>query len=160
MDIYQKHLKATWQPGVIWDKEITQNYMYLAATNFWAPLDDITEELEEKEEQINKKQQTNKWTRRLEWWQQRWKENQIIINTGETSHFLSDNIDLPNMGQVWEEVFLPNGSTLHISHKTLLPFEKLMTAARKATVLPRLKKSLVSVSIWADEGYMTIFHPG
>ena len=64
------------------------------------------------------------------------------------------------MGQSNEKVYLPNGSTLTTKHKTLLPFNQLTKTAREALVLPGLKKSLASVSKWADEGYTTIFHPG
>ncbi len=151
---------------MIRDKEITQNYTYLAATNYWAPLNDKKEEPEEEEEQINTAQPTalktdkksgNKWTRRLEKRQQKQKEHQIIIDSVATSHFLSNKINLPNMGQLKEEVFLPDGSILQTSNKTLIPFEQLTMVAHKAAVLPGLKKSLASVSKWADEGYTTIY---
>ena len=33
-------------------------------------------------------------------------------------------------------------------------------AAREADILPGLKRSLLSVSKMAEEGYTTIFHPG
>ena len=64
------------------------------------------------------------------------------------------------MGQLHEEVYLPDESTLRIAHKTLLPFEQLSKAAWEAAVLPGIKKSLASVNKWAEEVYMTIFHPG
>ena len=113
-----------------------------------------------KESDIQEQKQGNKWTRRLEIRRERRKEHQIIFDSGATSHFISDDINSPNMGQSNEKVYLPDGSTLTTKHKTLLPFNQLTTTAREASVLPGLKKSLASVSKWADEGYTTIFHPG
>ena len=136
--------------------------------NYWAPLDTINEE-EETEEAINnttlkalttQKKHRKKWTRRQERRQRKWNEHKIIIDSGATSHFLSDEINSPNMGQLKEEVYLPDGSTLTTKYKTLLPFEQLSTEAREAAVLQGLKKSLASISKWADEGYTMIFHPG
>jgi hypothetical protein len=63
------------------------------------------------------------------------------------------------MGQLHEEIYLPNGSTLRTAHKTLLPFDQLSMVAQEAAVLPSIKKSLASVNRWAEEGYMMIFHP-
>lgn len=137
--------------------------------NYWAPLDTIKEDKEDEEERINntaqKEQQAchkkeNKLTRRLTRRQQRRNEQQIIIDSGATSHFVSDDIILPNIGQMQEEVFLPDGSTLCTAHKILLPFAQLSTAAPEAAVLPGLKKSFACVNKWAEEGYTTIFHPG
>jgi hypothetical protein len=76
-----------------------------------------------------------------------------------TSHFLSNSINLPNMGQLHEEVYFLDGSTLRTAHKTLLPFKQLSKAAQEAAVLPGIKKSLASVNKWAEE-YIMIFHPG
>jgi hypothetical protein len=152
--------------------KIKPNHTYPEVTNYWTPLDTINEEDDKEEEdkeiyntiQTNPvtqiKKQGNKWTRRLAIQQDWRKDHQIIIDLGAMSHFLSDKIDSPNMGQSNEKVFLPDGSTLTTKHKTLLPFNQLTTTAREASVLPGLKKSLASVSKWADEGYTTIFHPG
>ncbi len=59
-----------------------------------------------------------------------------------------------------KEVFLPDNSTLKTSHKTKLPFEQLLDAAREAQILPGLKQSLLSVNKMSEGGYTTIFHPG
>ncbi len=148
--------------------KIKTNHTYSEVTNYWTPLDIINEEDEDKinnttqtkPEIQEQKQEGNKWTRQLAIRRERWKEHQIIFDLGATSHFLSDEIDSPNMGQSNEKVYLPDCSTLTTKHKTLLPFNQLTTTAREASVLPGLKKSLASVSKWADEGYTTIFHPG
>ena len=154
-----------WQPGKVLNK-IKANNTYPEVRNYKAPLTTIEEE-EEAEETINnttqkapttQKKQGNKWTRRQERRQNKRNEHKIIIDSGATSHFLSNEIHLPNMGQLNEDVYLPNKSILKTTCKTLLPYEQLTTEAREAAVLPGLKKSLASVSKCADEGYTTIFH--
>ena len=153
-----------WQPGVIQNK-IKQDLTYLSATNYWTPLDENEEESkeEEEEEEINMKQTTpatpegksNKWTRRTK----RQKEHQIIINSGATSHFMSKELKLPKLGESNKSVYLPNNAKLTTSYKTQLPFEQLSDRAREADMLPRLKKSLMSIIKTSQEGYTTVFHP-
>ena len=147
--------------------KIKTNHTYPEVTNYWTPLDIINEEDDDEinnttqtKPEIQEQKQGNKWTRRLAIRREQRKEHQFIFDLGATSHFLSDEIDSPNMGQSNEKVYLPDGSTLTTKHKTLLPFNQLTKTAREASVLPGLKKSLASVSKWADEGYTTIFHPG
>ncbi len=41
-----------------------------------------------------------------------------------------------------------------------LPYKQLSDKAREADILPGLKTPLISVNKMAEEGYMTIFHPG
>ena len=53
----------------------------------------------------------------------------MIVDSGATSHFVSNKINLPNMGKANEEVYLPDGSTLTTMTKTLLPFERMTMAA-------------------------------
>jgi hypothetical protein len=139
-----------------------------AVTNYWAPLETIEEEDNTEEEKINitventPKAQTisgNKWTRKLERIQNK-QAHKIIIDSSATSHFISDEINLPNTGKSNKDVYLPDGLTLTTTTKTLLPFEQMTTAAQEALVLPRLKKSIASVNKWSEEGYTTIFHPG
>jgi hypothetical protein len=99
-----------WQPGKVLDK-INTNHTYPDATNYWAPLDTIQEDDDTgKEEHINsistgreKIQQTleragNKWTRRLEAQKEKQQEHKIIIDSGATSHFVSQELDLPDTG--------------------------------------------------------------
>jgi len=77
-----------WQPGkVLSNKTITDN-AYLAATNYWTPLQtDENEEDEETEEanKINNNQipKSNKWERRLA----RRIEKRMVIDSGATTHF-------------------------------------------------------------------------
>jgi len=99
---------------------------------------------------------TYKWIRRIA----RRRENKLIIDSGATSHFITEDFHLPMEGASNKEVFLPNNATLRTSWRTKLPFDTLTTTAREADVLPGLKRSLLSVSKMSDEGYTTIFHPG
>ncbi len=87
-------------------------------------------------------------------------EHSITIDSGATSHFVSKEANLPIMGKVNDEVYLPDGSTLTAMNKTPLPFEQMTKASQEVLVLPGLKKSLASVNKWAEEGYTTIFQPG
>ena len=65
----------TWQlDTVIPTNKITTNHTYLTTTNYWAPLHDDTEEIDNDIEQINHitttqsiaHTRTNKWMRRIE----------------------------------------------------------------------------------------------
>ncbi len=101
-------------------------------------------------------QKTNKWTRQIA----RRREHKIIIDSGATSHFMSKELNLPTEGASNKEVYLPINTKLKTSRRTKLPFKTLTNAAREADILPRLKRSLLSVNKMAKEGYTTIFHPG
>jgi hypothetical protein len=153
----------TRQPGVVRNK-VNTNHTYLEATHYWTPLndkddnDDKTAEVEInmiKELATKEKRKGNKWT----WQIERRKEQQIIIDSGATSHFISEDMNLPTGGKSDKQVYLPNNTTLRTSTKTKLPFPRLSEAAREADVLPGLKQSLMSVNKMSDEGYTTIFHP-
>jgi hypothetical protein len=102
------------------------------------------------------KQKTNKWMR----WIARRRQQKIIIDSGATSHFMSEDLHLPTEGTSNKEVYLPNNDKLTTSKRTKLPFDNLTNAAREADVLPGLKQSLLSVNKMSEEGYTTIFHPG
>jgi hypothetical protein len=156
-----------WHPGKVLNK-IKVQQTYPVVTNYWAPLETIEEKDDTEEEKINStventpKAQTisgNKLTRRLERRQTK-QAHKIIIDSGATSQFISDKINLPNMGKSNKDVNLPNGLTLTTTTKTLHPFERMTTVAREALVLPGLKKSLASINKWSEEGYTTVFHPG
>ena len=84
----------------------------------------------------------------------------MIIDSGATSHFISEEMNLPKGNKSNKEVFLPDNTTLRTSTKTKLPFTQLSDGAREADILPGLKRSLMSVSKMSEEGYTTIFHPG
>ncbi len=152
--------------------KINTTHIYLDNMNYWAPLDTIKEEDDTEEESINntstskekKTQETikrtgNKWIRRSEGRKEKQHKHKIIIDSGATSHFMSPELNLPNKGPSNKEVYLPDVTKLMMENKTLLPFEQLSRAARKAEVLPGLKKSLASINKWSEEGYTTVFHP-
>jgi hypothetical protein len=139
--------------------------------NYWTPLNDDDDESTMDEEEVNlaisaKQQQqlkSNKWqrriARRLELRQQK-NEESIIIDSGATSHFVTEGLNLPRTGASEITVFLPNDSTLKASGAAQLPFEQLSDEVREATILPGLTKSLLSVNKMAENGYTTIFRPG
>ncbi len=93
--------------------KINTHHTYLDVTNYWAPLEKIEEEDDTEEEQINNiventleapTKSGNKWTRRLEKRQKKQNEHKIIFDSGATSHFMSDDMYLPNIGQSNKEV--------------------------------------------------------
>jgi hypothetical protein len=100
--------------------KISTDHTHLDDANFWSPLDnDNNNEDEENEEEINMiksitpttKHKSNKWTRRIA----RRREHRIIINSGETSHFMSEDLQLPTEGTSNKEVYLPNNAKLRLS---------------------------------------------
>ncbi len=84
----------------------------------------------------------------------------LVFNSGATSHFVPEEMNLPKKGKSNKEVFLPDNTKLHALFTTELPFEQLSEKAREADILPGLKTPLISMNKMAEEGYTTIFHPG
>jgi hypothetical protein len=84
----------------------------------------------------------------------------MIIDSRATSHFITEEMNLPKGQKSNKQVYLPDDTTLRTSTKTKLPFPNLSEAAREADILPGLKRSLMSVNKMSQEGYTTIFHPG
>ena len=84
----------------------------------------------------------------------------MIINSGATSHFISEEMNLPKGNKSNKEVHLPDNTTLRTSTKTKLPFVQLIETAREVDILPGLKQSLFSINKMSEEGYTMIFHPG
>ncbi len=133
-------------------------------TNYWTPHNDNNDANEEDEEKRitldSKKAMTepkpNIWMR----WLASRRDDKLTINSGATSNFVCKKLDLPKDGVSNKEVFLPDNSKLRTLHKTKLPFEQLLDAAREANILPGLRRSLLSVNKMSEEGYTTIFHPG
>ena len=132
--------------------------------NYWTPLNDDNDNNTDDKEEINmikelrkaEKLKGNKSTRRREQRQ----EQQMIINSGATSHFISEDMNISKRGKSSKQVYLTDDTTLRTSTKTKLPFPKISDAAREADILPGLKRSLMSVNKMSEEGYTTIFHPG
>jgi hypothetical protein len=142
------------------ENKIKQHHTYLVATNYWAPLNNDNNKNESEEEKTNviksapttATPKTNKWTRRMA----RRREQKIVINSGATSYFISEELNLPSEGKSNKEVYLPNSTRLQTSTKTKLPFKQLTEAAREAGILPGLKRSLLGVNKMAEEGYHNI----
>jgi hypothetical protein len=88
------------------------------------------------------------------------KEQKIIIDSGATSHIMSEELHLPVEGASNKTVFLPDNRQCRTSTQTKLPIKQLSEAARISDDLPGLKRSLLSINRMAEEGCTTIFHPG
>ena len=111
-------IKDIWQPGKVIANKIKTNHTYLATVDYWAPLYDESEEDEQPEKinQIKETQpivtsKTNKWTLKL------------VINSGATSNFVPEEMNLPKKGKSSKEVFLPDNTKLQASFTTELPFK-------------------------------------
>jgi hypothetical protein len=161
-----------WQPGKVISNKLNTTITYPAVTNYWTPLiDNDEDEPTTEEERINTVKSTkqlqqpksNKWKRRIARWhkmrQQRNKES-IIIDSGATSHFVTEGLNLPSTEPSDLTVYLPDDSTLRATSAMQLPFEQLTDKARRANILRGLTKSLISVNKMAENGYTTIFRPG
>ena len=153
----------TLKPGKVIVNKIKTNHTYLATTNYWGPLYNEPEE-DKQSNQINQLKETqtivttktNKWTRRIK----RRQAMKLVFDSGATSHFVPEEMNLPRKGKSNKEVFLPDNTKLQASFTTELPIEQLSEKAREADILPGLKTPLISVNKMAEEGYTTIFHPG
>ncbi len=103
---------------------------------------------------------SNKWKQRVERRhekQHQQKQHNIIFDLGATSHFMSEELNLPKTGTAHITVYLPDDSTLQATSKTQLPFVQLSPEAREANILPGLTKSLLSMNKMSENGYTTIF---
>ena len=112
--------------------KVNTNHAYLVTKNYWAPLHEAEEEEEEEEihlpktiQSIESNQKTNKWTRRIE----ERKMMKLIVDSGTTSNFVPDHIDLPKKGMSDKEVHLPDNTKLKATYTTELPLEELSTKA-------------------------------
>ncbi len=139
--------------------KLSTNHPYLEATNYWTPLNNDNNDNTDETEEINmikelgkaEKLKGNKWTGR----QARRQEQRMIIDSGATSHFVSEDMNLPKGGKSNKQVYLPDDTTLRTSIKTKLPFPRLSEAAQEVDILP-----LMSINKMSEEGYTMIFHPG
>jgi len=150
---------------------------YTDTANYWAPLTDVDEDdnidadvkphvainnLSDAQVQRNLRSTIMAWIH-----QRMGKHNQfqrtastMVIDSGATSSFVRPEENLPITGHSNKIVNLPDGSSIHATHTTMLPFDSLTAEARKAVVLPGLRpNSLISVGKLADADYTTIFHP-
>jgi hypothetical protein len=74
--------------------------------------------------------QGNKWTRQAT----RRKEKRLIVDSGATSHFVTEDMNLPKMGSSNKTIYLPDDTTLKASAKTMLPFNQLTDNIRSSTM--------------------------
>ena len=111
--------------------------------NYWTPLNDDNDKNEQDEEKMNtldsKTARTELKSNKQMRWMGRRREHKLSINSGAASNFMCKELDLPKDGVSNKEVFLPDNSKMRTSHKTKLPFEQLLDAAREAQILPGLK---------------------
>ena len=84
-----------------------------------------------------------------------------ILDSGATSNFGQEGGGFIPTGEPSSKVVgMANGQPVQASQRALLPMSNLRQGAREGDILPGLHNSLVSVSKFADEGYVTIFEPG
>ena len=139
--------------------KIKHSHTYKISSNYWTPLATIIEEEENKEEDEDNETDKGFAASAIDH-RSRDKNEMMIVDSGASSHFATESIDLAPTGiPSTKEVFLPDGSTIKGSETAKLPFPTLPERAKKVDVLPQLQKSLLSVGILADEGYTTVFHP-
>ena len=106
---------------------IESNHTYLAAAKYLTPLQSNGNETDDKTEEVNniynipikKVPKSNKWERRIA----RRQENQMVIDSGAASHFISENIDLPTKWQSNKTVHLSTGNTLQSKNSISLQFK-------------------------------------
>jgi hypothetical protein len=84
----------------------------------------------------------------------------LVIDSGATSNFVPEEMNLPKKGKSNKEVFLSDNTTLQASYKTKRPFEQSTSKAREADILPGLKTPLIGINKMAKEGYTTVFNLG
>ncbi len=144
--------------------KLNTNITYPTDMNYWTALYKNDDKEESKEEKINMLQQSievvqrptsNKRKQRVERRHKKrsqQKQHNIIFDSGATSHFMSEELNLPETGPSHITVYLSDDSTLQATRKTQLPFEQLSSEAREANILPGLTKSLLSVNKMAENG--------
>ena len=139
--------------------KIEHSHTYADSTNYWTPLATIIEEGEDEEDETNIGSDKGFAASAIDY-RIRDKNETMIVDSGASSHFATETIDLTPTGiPSTKEVFLPDGSTIKGSVTAELPFPTLPDRAKKVDVLPQLQKLLLSVGTLADEGYTTVFHP-
>jgi hypothetical protein len=84
-----------------------------------------------------------------------------LLDSGATGHFGPENGGLDPTGEASSKlVGLADGTPVQATEKGKLPMSNLRDEVREGDIIPGLKNTLVSVSKFADEGYVTIFQPG
>jgi hypothetical protein len=81
------------------------------------------------------------------------------LNSGTTCNLNKATDELPITGQSNKSILTATGDISHTTSMATLPMTQLPDEARITHILPNLQESLMSVSILADNGCTTIFHP-
>jgi hypothetical protein len=82
-----------------------------------------------------------------------------MIDSGTTCHLNKDSDGLLITGDSSKIIVTATGETSRTSGTATLPMTQLPAAARVMHILPNLQVSLMSVSVLANNGFITIFHP-
>jgi hypothetical protein len=76
---------------------------------------------------------------------ERRRQIKLVIDSGATSNFVPENMNLPKKGKLNKEVYLPDDTKLQAKYRTELPFKQLSDKAREADILPGIKTLLIRV---------------
>jgi hypothetical protein len=115
--------------------KLNTNHTYLVTKNYWAPLHKTEDEKEDKNihliemvQSIKSNKKTNKWTQCIK----QCKMMKLIVDSGATSNFVPDDMNLPKKGILDKEVYLPDNTKLKATYTAKLPLEQLSAKAREA----------------------------
>jgi hypothetical protein len=117
---------------------------YLVTTNYWIPLQNIEDEEDEEEEETSIRTiqpaeniKSNKWIRRIE----RRKEWKLVLDSGATSNFVPEEMNLPKHGTSNKEVYLPNNSKLKDNIHNTITFRTIIKQGKRSRHLTRIKNT-------------------
>eukprot|EP00804_Cyclotella_cryptica_P016849 CCRYP_001818-RA/>CCRYP_001818-RA protein AED:0.39 eAED:0.38 QI:0/-1/0/1/-1/1/1/0/475 len=82
-----------------------------------------------------------------------------MLDSGTTCHLNKPTDGLQPTGPSRKTIITATGDTSTTTSTALLPMTQLPMAARETHILPNLQASLMSVSVLANNGCTTIFHP-
>jgi hypothetical protein len=82
-----------------------------------------------------------------------------MIDSGTTCHLNKESDNLQITGPSTKSIITATGDVSQTTTTAILPMTQLPEAARTTHILPNLQASLMSVSVLADNGCTTIFHP-
>jgi hypothetical protein len=103
--------------------KINTSDTYLATIKYWTPLHKTEEDkyIEEtntiKPDQTIENTNSNKWTCQVE----RRRATKLVTDSGATSNFATEDMNLPMKGKSHKEVYLPDKMKLHASYKQNFP---------------------------------------
>jgi hypothetical protein len=113
-----------WQPDKVILNKIESHHTYLAATNYWTPIqsndNETDNEIKEANDILktptNETPKSNKWEKRIA----RKHEKQMVIDSGATLHFCSEDMDLPEQGKSNKQSISP--MVTHFKHQREHPY--------------------------------------